>query len=120
MTYRVLVIDDLRSFRDERVEAEVTYARTSAEALEILNDGTSYDEIWFDHDLGMIDDDRVDSTMPVVDFLSEMSFNDTPYPVDTVLVHTSNPVGRDNIIRSLSRWGYNIKSVPADDYFVGS
>lgn len=114
MTTKILLIDDLRNFRDNR---NCVIARTSAEALEVLNTGQSFDEIWFDHDLGELDG-QVDSTMVVVDFLSELAFNDTPYPVGTVYVHTSNPVGRKQIVDSLTRYGYSVYKVNAPDHFI--
>lgn len=118
MTIRILVIDDLRSFR-ENVEpaGEVTYARTSQEALSILSeDIEGFQEIWFDHDLGEVDG-RIDSTMPIVDWLSEKAFNDEPYNAH-IFIHTSNPVGRQNINQSLTRWGYGTTHVDATQYFI--
>jgi NAD+-processing family protein with receiver domain len=41
----VLVIDDVRTFR-----FDCAHARTLTQALSLLED--SWDEVWFDHDLG--------------------------------------------------------------------
>lgn len=112
---RILLIDDLRDFVDAR---ECVIARTSAEALQILTLGESFDEIWFDHDLGLLDSGVPDTTMVVVDLLSELAYNGTPYPVGIVYVHTSNPVGGKQIASSLSNYGYTIRRVYAGDYFV--
>lgn len=117
MTNKILLIDDLRDFRQLQDNAEYVIARNSQQALEILASGVAFAEIWFDHDLGEIDG-KVDSTMVVVDFLSERAYNDEPYPVEQVLVHTSNPVGRSQIVASLTRYGYNTRIVNAPDYFI--
>lgn len=94
----ILFIDDERSLDGEDVEI----ARTSKDALQLLAEN-SYSEIWFDHDLG-----GDDTTIPVVDYLAEMAFNGNPYPARMV-IHTANPVGRENIKRALERWGYSCK-----------
>ena len=60
-----------------------------------------YDEIWLDHDLG-----GDDTSMSIVDWLSERAFNDDPYPVKKVIVHTANRVGSKNIVSALNRWEY--------------
>lgn len=99
-----LVIDDLRTLP---VSAE--HMRTSADGLAwlIRHDKVRLNTLWLDHDLGPGDD-----IMPVVDYLCERSFNNDPHPVDMVLVHSMNPSGADNIVRSLSRYGYKVRKVP--------
>jgi hypothetical protein len=116
-TTRILLIDDLRDFRDAR---DCVVARTSAEALEILKLAEAFDEIWFDHDLGLLNNGVPDTTMVVVDFLSELAYNDTPYPVGVVYVHTSNPVGGSQITSSLTNYGYTVRRVYAGDVFISS
>lgn len=117
MARKILLIDDLRDFRDVTEDMKVTVARTSAEALAILASDTIWDEIWFDHDLGKVDD-KVDSTLPILDLLCEAAFNDTPVDVGICYVHTSNPVGRNNILSGLDRYGYQAVRVNAPDYFI--
>lgn len=113
----ILLVDDLRNFREEPENTVV--ARTSVDALKALgNSKLGYSEIWLDHDLGE-PNGQLDSTMPVVDWLSEYAFtNDDIYPVDVIYVHTSNPVGRKNITSSLTRWGYNVVNVDAKQFFI--
>jgi hypothetical protein len=114
---RVLLIDDLRDFRQLPAGVELTVARTSAEALEVLGAATHWDEIWLDHDLGE-NEAGVDSIMRVVDFLCEQAFNDQPVDVDRVRVHTSNPVGGQQMMLALQRYGYSVQRVNASDYLT--
>ncbi len=97
---RILFVDDLRDFPLPDLNADIV--RSSEAALEQLKSGKAYDEIWLDHDLG-----GDDTSMPIVYWLAERAFNGNPYPVEKVVVHTANPVGRKNIVSSLTRWGYN-------------
>lgn len=113
----VLLIDDLRDFRDGR---ESVIARNSVEALQVLQSGDSWDEIWLDHDLGIVDIVGIDTVMKVVDFMCEQAYNGSPVKVDTVYVHTSNPVGAKNIMAGLTNYGYNCVRVNASDFFVVS
>lgn len=120
MSVTNLVIDDLRSFRVER-EGSAVYARTSREGLEALDRCASVgvDNLWLDHDLGLLADGTPDTIMSVVDRLSLLAFNGSPYPVETVFIHTSNPVGRKNIKAALDRWGYRTVVVgDASEVFV--
>lgn len=111
---KILLIDDLRNFVDNR---EATIARNSRDALEILSNDNDWDEIWFDHDLGIVDG-AIDSVMSVVDFMSGQAFMDAPVNVGTVYVHTSNPVGAKQIMSSLTRYGYKCVRVNASDFFI--
>ena len=114
-----LLIDDLRNFR-VRPEGGVSIARTSQQALDFLKADPSqhYDTIWFDHDLGLTKFGVVDTTMVVVDYMCEQAFNGEPIDVDMVYVHSSNPVGVKQIMLSLERFGYPVKSVLAPTVFV--
>ena len=109
----ILFIDDERNYPSAG-RLDVITARTSAEALEYIRKsietGEHYSEIWFDHDLG-----GDDTSIPVLDFLSEMAFNENPYRANMV-VHTANPVGRDTIQRGLERWGYPTEIIPATNW----
>lgn len=112
---RVLLIDDLRDFRDGR---ETLIARTSAQALAILAERPELDELWLDHDLGQLEDGRVDDVMKVVDFLNgEAAFGEA-YPVQVIYVHTSNPVGAQQMMAGLQRYGYRARRVNAPDVFI--
>lgn len=101
---RRLVIDDLRT----HVEGG-THVRTSQEAFEPLHH--VWDEVWLDHDLGPDDD-----IMRVVDYMCEWAYFDHPVRVSVVYVHTQNPVGAENVMRALTRYGYNAKRVGVESF----
>lgn len=111
----ILLIDDLRDFRVTPKE-NLIIARNSAEGMKALQTAhenrEKFTSIWFDHDLG-----GDDTTMRIVDYMSEQGYNDTPVQVDQVYVHTSNRVGREQILRSLRNYGYPAVPVDANVYF---
>ena len=96
----IILIDDLRSFVDGR-SAEV--ARTSAAGVELLNRfrDRRLDELWLDHDLG--EDDTI---WPVVEVLERAAFEDRPFDIGVIKVHSSNPAGASKIAQVLRHWGY--------------
>lgn len=96
-----LIVDDERTF-----QMDGTYVRTSKDAIAMLCTGT-WDEVWLDHDLG-----GEDTTMPVVDLLSRESFlygDKNPHKDTVIYVHSQNPVGVDTIVRTLTRYGYDVR-----------
>lgn len=107
MNDRVLVIDDVRTF-----DFPATYARTSYEGIKALKEN-NYDEVWLDHDLGMLDGTD-DTIKRVVLYLEYLAHRGTPYPA-TIVVHTANPVGRNMIVAALSK-DYEVRVVWADTY----
>lgn len=119
MTNNILLVDDLRVFRMEidPVYIDLHTARTSASAVEILQKSPRmWVQIWLDHDLGLVDGEE-DTIMPVVDYLCESAYRGYPVPVELIVVHTANPVGRDRICQVLSNCGYNVMSVDPHEYF---
>lgn len=120
---KVLLIDDLRNFKPEYMEGfssgELFTARNSVEGLQVLENNTGhYIAIFLDHDLGFVEGIGVDSIMPVVDYMCKKSHEGEPVKVETVYVHTSNPVGAKNIISALEHYGYVCAKVNASDYFT--
>lgn len=104
----ILCLDDERSFPFE--EGDDAYmARNVGEALAVLGFFNGkirpLDEIWLDYDLGYTSS-WSDTADPVVDYLCELAFNGTPYPVGVIVLHTANPVGRDKMRMVLQRYGY--------------
>ena len=87
-------------------------ARNSHEALSVLGYFNGkikpLDEIWLDYDLGFKDAKWGDTADPVVDYLCELAFYGTPYPVGVIILHTANPVGRDKMRMVLQRYGYYV------------
>lgn len=121
---QILIVDDLRSLRDnvaidfaER-GIEVIVARSSREALRILQDNPNgaFEALYLDHDLGIVDG-QIDTVMPVVDWLSFLAFSKKPLRVATVYVHTSNPIGGMQMVRTLQRYGYNAVRINSDEVF---
>ncbi|WP_229829996.1 cyclic-phosphate processing receiver domain-containing protein [Actinoplanes ianthinogenes] len=100
---RVVLIDDLRSFVDGRV-AEV--ARTSADGVALLNRcrDRRLDELWLDHDLG--EDDTI---WPVVELLERAAFEDRPFDIGIIHIHSANPAGAGKMMQALQRWGYRVR-----------
>jgi|SRR5215211_614547 len=78
---RVLVIDDVRTFR-----FDAAYARDVQAAISLLSDG--FDEVWFDHDLA-----NGESVRPVVEWILEQIRLGTPPAMGMVIVHSSSPSG---------------------------
>lgn len=89
-----LFVDDLRDPPDDTW----TVARTSAEALEILQTGAQIDELSLDHDLGGDDTSR-----PAVLWLAEHG----GWPA-TVRAHSANPVGVEWLTGMIERYGPGI------------
>jgi hypothetical protein len=86
-----LWIDDLRP-----APGGWTWAKTSAEALEVLlGEGVDISEMSLDHDLG-----GEDTTRPVVLWLAE--FGNWPA---TVRIHSANPVGVTWLTGMVERYG---------------
>lgn len=116
----ILLIDDLRVFKPDfdLTGMEVHIARTSKEALTLLQDNPEkeWDEIWFDHDLGMVDG-KEDTTLPVVDYLALQTFEGNRITVRTAYIHTSNSAGARDLTTPLQRWGYKTVRVEAERIF---
>lgn len=113
----ILLIDDLRRFRETHKDAQVAIARNSKTGLEMLANDVEWDEIWLDHDLGD-KTGEIDSIMPVIDYMSERSVYENPVKVNTVFVHTSNPAGAKSMMSALDRYGYRAVRVIPEKYFV--
>lgn len=80
----ILLIDDLRN-----LDADII-ARNSIAAIDVIKNFPTFQEIWFDHDLG----DHVDTGLTVMKHMV-LKYKDK-FPKKIVLV-TSNPVGRKNM-----------------------
>lgn len=104
---QVVLIDDLRSFVDGR-DAQV--ARTSTAGVELLGryQGLPLDELWLDHDLG-----ADDTIWPVVELLERAAFEDHPFDIGVIYVHSANPAGATKIAQVLRHWGYRVQVIPA-------
>jgi hypothetical protein len=101
---RVVLVDDLRSFVDGRVSQVSRTSEAGVEALE-RHRGQRLDELWLDHDLG-----GEDTIWPVVEVLEQAAFEERPFDIGVVYIHSANPPGAAKIMQALRRWGYNVHS----------
>ncbi|MGC4987501.1 cyclic-phosphate processing receiver domain-containing protein [Streptomyces sp. DT193] len=97
----ILGIDDLRP-----LPWTTRIARSSGEGIKLLQEhrDSFIDELWLDHDLG-----GDDSILPVVTLMEEAAFNGRPFRIGTVFVHSANPIGAETVVRSLTRWDYQVR-----------
>ncbi|SCF29456.1 hypothetical protein GA0074695_5256 [Micromonospora viridifaciens] len=100
----IVLVDDLRSFVDGRVAQVARTSRAGIGALE-RHRGYRLDELWLDHDLG--EDDTI---WPVVEVLERAAFEERPFDIGVVYVHSANPAGAAKIMQALRRWGYHVGS----------
>lgn len=106
---RVLVIEDIRTFR-----FVATYARTVREAWVLLFT-QEWDEVWFDYDMGLTRDS--DNTYELAVEMERRAHNGIPLDVKRVVVHSANPHGGDRLMAALSR-SYDTVRVSANDWIV--
>lgn len=112
----VVLIDDERSFISP-IDALVI--RNSADALvwlDTTNPETHIDQLWLDHDLGLVNGQK-DSIIPFVRKLEELCVWDEAPQITEVVVHTSNSIGGDEIVASLKNH-YKVQRVFAGDYLI--
>lgn len=114
----VLLIDDLRVFRQDLPHL---VARTSQQGLEALRVGRrtqhTWRQIWLDHDLGDATG-TCDVIGPVIDWMCHQALSGTPVAVEQILIHTTNVAGGAGMVRALERVGYRTTRVPAKDYLL--
>lgn len=98
MRSSIFVIDDERTF-----DFEAVYARTSDQAFAVLRtyieEQLPIKQLWLDHDLG-----GDDTVRGIVSWLEELGFNGEPAPIETILIHTANPVARGWMRAALERY----------------
>jgi hypothetical protein len=104
---RVVLIDDLRSFVDGR-HADV--ARTSKDAIELPRRLAEQrlDQLRLDQDLG--GDDTIWS---VVELLEKAAFEEHPFDIGVIDIHSANPPGAARLEQALTRWGYHVIPAPS-------
>lgn len=111
----IILIDDERSFKKKFQQDGTVVLRNSTEALQWLknaNQNATIDQIWFDHDLGIVNGE-IDTIIPVLRYLeNNLSFKNC-LKIKEAIVHTSNPVGGKELYDSMSRF------VPTHRVFAG-
>lgn len=95
---RILVVDDLRVF--DQFVGDVTYYRTTAEALDSRFWYERWDEVWWDHDMGM------DTVRPVVNAMESdwHHDNDLLWNIQMHNIVTDSPSGRLWLSQCFERW----------------
>lgn len=97
MAYR-LYVDDIRT---PESQSEWIIARSSAEAIDIVVMEGIPECMSLDHDLGGEDTAMV--------FLKALTALYPDGPVPDTLVHSQNPIGRENIISYINSWDRSLK-----------
>lgn len=99
----VVLIDDVRSFRDER---PCRVARTSAAAVALLHELRDewIDDLWLDHDLA-----GDDTIWPVVRLLEDAALAGRPHLARKVHVHAARSGPAHQMLVSLRRAGYDVE-----------
>lgn len=97
----LLFLDDIRNpdycITDPEVMENTVIARSSHEAIELIGEMGMPAHIFFDHDLG-----GDDTAMNLVHWMIEKDIDeDILKPGFTFSIHSSNPVGADNISGAL-------------------
>lgn len=117
----IWLIDDLRDFRPGVVplHERVTISRTSRDAsknLWTLPKGEYFDQVWFDHDLGIVDGED-DTTIDLARSLS-LLVSQGRIGVGMVLIHSANPVGAGNLFSIFKTGEIPVVRVDARDYLT--
>ena len=97
-----LVIDDLRILG---LPGKTIYARNLEQAFAALAKRKKWDEVWLDHDLGMVDG-REQDIWPIVGFFEQRAQYD-PIQIANLYIITSNPVGAQRMKLALDNIGYS-------------
>ena len=99
---KILVIDDMRSFKQTPPDSEVVYARNSREGLRAVRND-NWDEIYLDHDLGYTES-GTDTIRPILLYIEEHSER---FSRVLFRVITSNGYAGDVMMRALLVNGLN-------------
>jgi hypothetical protein len=62
------------------------------------------DQLWLDHDLG--EDETI---WPVVEMLERAAFDECPFDVGVINIHSANPAGATKMAQAPQRWGYHVR-----------
>lgn len=103
----VILVDDVRSFADDRA---CRVARTADDAIALLHqfEFGVIDQLWLDYDLGWLPDSTPLTVQPVVDELVRAADDGRPYSIGEIRIHSSNPSGASATKLALRRAGYRV------------
>ena len=112
----IVVVDDERTFK---TDAPILYIRTLNNALAFfarlyknnlalpVGGETIVTQLWLDHDLG---EDQ--EAIELAEFLFALSDPHMYYWVETVFVHSQNPVGAQNVFNVMNQGFRDVRRVP--------
>ena len=112
-----VLIDDLRSFKEPKSGLILRSEETALSWVSLLQPEDRIMELWLDHDLGEDTSGNPTSIMRVVRKLEELVFLGSAPFIGKVFVHTSNPVGGNQIEAALGRH-FPTHRVYAGNYFI--
>jgi hypothetical protein len=117
----IIVLDDERTFDTDSV---TKYLRTATEGLAYFaelftkNSTIPYGvvpdvihELWLDHDLG----EGGGEATTVVNFISALSRTNSRIYIQSIFVHSQNPVGAANLMASCQGLAPTVRRVPLPD-----
>lgn len=113
----IVLIDDERTFKPSVLSEDYVLFKTVTEAIEWLDTttvDTVVDQLWFDHDLGLVDGVK-ETVIPFLRKLEERCFEGTAPVIREVIVHTTNAPGGKDIVAAMSRY-FKTHRVAAGDY----
>jgi len=113
--YPVVLIDDLRSFVQQRDDALVL--RTLDEALgwfETVEAKDTVGQLWLDHDLGKNEAGEIIEIIPFVAQLEERAYFGTAPEIGQVIVHSSNNQRGPKMVVPLSRY-FAVQTIAQSD-----
>lgn len=123
---RRLVIDDCRTLTFPHPPVPVkdemlVHCRTNDSAIEWLSLDYSWDEVWFDYDMGKVygrlETEYQSTILPTMDYIMERCFYDKSPDIGVCVLHTANPTGRKQLETALSRY-FAIRHVDAAAFTV--
>lgn len=99
---------------------ETVHAKTNDEAISLIEQ--EWDEVWFDYDMGgkfgQLESDYPSTILPVVDhIMMHALLYGCKFPIGIVVVHTANPVGRQQIATTLGQL-YRVRHEDARRYTI--
>lgn len=108
----ILIIDDERTLNSvDRSVAyldNIFYARTLMQARTYFYGATLWDQVYLDHDLGN------ENVREFTREIEEDAHNGILYDVRTFIIHSSNPLGREEMYQALHKF-YNVEFARVED-----
>jgi hypothetical protein len=115
--FDIVLIDDLRSFKNPVMAHVLRTEKDGFEWLESLSSEDTVGELWLDHDLGEDESGNVTSIMSIVNKLEERAYFETAPQIDMIYIHTSNSVGGRSMEAALQRF-FRTRKIYAGDHFT--